>query len=226
MIETLTDPILRAGIRAACTRRLERERRNPRPGWVAEMRRSPIAVETAAANEQHYEVEPELFRLVLGPRLKYSCCYWPDGVETLAAAEEAMLSLTCERAGIEDGMEILDLGCGWGSLTGWLSERYPSARILAVSNSHAQRATIEAQRLPNVDVVTAGRERLRSRPAFRPRRLGRDDGAHPQLGGTATADRVVARTGRQDVRPRLLPPDALVPLRETAGWRGTSSPAG
>ena len=155
MIETLTDPILRAGIRAACTRRLERERRNPRPGWVAEMRRSPIAVETAAANEQHYEVEPELFRLVLGPRLKYSCCFWPAGVETLAAAEEAMLSLTCERAGIEDGMEILDLGCGWGSLTGWLSDRYPSARILAVSNSHAQRATIQAQRLPNVDVTTA-----------------------------------------------------------------------
>ena len=70
----------------------------------------------------------------------------PDGVETLAAAEEAMLELTCERAGIEDGMEILDLGCGWGSPSGWLSERYPSSRILAVSNSRTQRDTIEARR--------------------------------------------------------------------------------
>ena len=153
--EALADPLLRAGIRVACARRLARERRRPHPGWVEELRRSPIAVETAAANEQHYEVKPELFRLVLGPRLKYSCCFWPDGVETLAAAEEAMLALTCERAGIEDGMEILDLGCGWGSLTDWLSERYPAARILAVSNSQAQRKVILGRRLPNVEVVTA-----------------------------------------------------------------------
>jgi cyclopropane-fatty-acyl-phospholipid synthase len=153
--EALADPILRAGIRAACARRLAHERRHPRAGWLDELRASPIAVETAAANAQHYEVEPELFRLVLGPRRKYSCCWWPAGVDTLAAAEEAMLALTCERAGIEDGMEILDLGCGWGSLTGWLSERYPAARILSVSNSGAQRETIAARRLPNVEVVTA-----------------------------------------------------------------------
>ena len=153
--EVLADPLLRAGIRAACALRLARERRRPRTGWVEELRRSPIAVETAAANEQHYEVEPEFFRLVLGPRLKYSCCAWPTGIDTLADAEEAMLALTCERAGIEDGMEILDLGCGWGSLSAWLSDRYPGARILAVSNSHAQRATIEELRLPNVEVVTA-----------------------------------------------------------------------
>ncbi len=153
--EALADPLLRRGIRLACALRLARERRRPRAGWLEELRRSPIAVETAAANEQHYEVEPELFRLVLGPRRKYSCCVWPPGVDTLADAEEAMLALTCERAGIEDGMAILDLGCGWGSLSAWLSERYPAARILAVSNSHAQRATIEEQRLPNVEVVTA-----------------------------------------------------------------------
>ncbi len=90
------------------------------------MRRSPVAIETADANEQHYEVDPAFFGLVLGPRRKYSGCLWPAGVETLEAAEVAMLELTCRRAGIEDGMEILDLGCGWGSLSGFLAERYPA----------------------------------------------------------------------------------------------------
>ena len=160
--EALVDPFLRAGIRVACARRLRREARGGveaqerrMQAWVEELRRSPIAVETAAANEQHYEVQPELFRLVLGPRLKYSSGYWPSGVDTLAQAEQAMLALTCERAGVEDGMELLDLGCGWGSLTGWLAERYPSSRILAVSNSRTQRATVEALGHPNVEVVTA-----------------------------------------------------------------------
>ena len=153
--EALVDPLLRAGTRIACARRLAHERRQPRPSWLDELRSSPIAIETAAANAQHYEVEPELFRFVLGPRLKYSCCYWPEGVDTLAQAEESMLELTCARAGIEDGMEILDLGCGWGSLSGWLSERYPHARILAVSNSRTQRETIEARNLANVEIVTA-----------------------------------------------------------------------
>src|SRR3954471_23404287 len=152
--QLVVDPILRAGIRVACARRLRSERSRDRGAWVEELRRSPLAIETAAANEQHYEVEPELFRLVLGPRLKYSCCLW-DRAATLAAAEEAMLALTCDRAGVEDGMELLDLGCGWGSLTGWLSQRYPPARIPAVSNPGTQRASIEARRLPNVEVVTA-----------------------------------------------------------------------
>jgi cyclopropane-fatty-acyl-phospholipid synthase len=107
------------------------------------------------ANEQHYEVPAEFFRLVLGPRLKYSACHWPPEVHTLAEAEEAMLALTCERAGVEDGMALLDLGCGWGALTSWLAERYPRSRILAVSNSHAQRELIESRRLTNVEVVTA-----------------------------------------------------------------------
>ena len=110
-------------------------------------------------NEQHYEVPAEFFQLVLGPRLKYSCCLWPEGVESLAAAEEAMLALTCERAEIEDGMEILDLGCGWGSLTFWLAECYPACRILAVSNSRTQREFIESRArergLDSIEVVTA-----------------------------------------------------------------------
>lgn len=160
---TAVDPIVRAGIRVACARRLRRERRRP-PGFgdafVEQLRRSPIAEQVEKANEQHYEVPAEFFRLVLGPRLKYSSCLWPDGVETLGQAEDAMLALTCERAGVEDGMTLLDLGCGWGSLTGWLSERYPASRILAVSNSRTQREWIESRGMPNVRVVTADANHL------------------------------------------------------------------
>jgi cyclopropane-fatty-acyl-phospholipid synthase len=152
------EPLVRAGIRAACATRLRRERRrgaDAKLAFVERLRSAPVAEQVEKANEQHYEVPPEFFRLVLGPRLKYSSCLWPDGVETLAAAEEAMLELTCARAGVEDGMTVLDLGCGWGSLTTWLAERYPGARIVAVSNSHAQREVIESRGHPNVRVVTA-----------------------------------------------------------------------
>ena len=154
----MTDAVLRAGIRGACARRLRRERRRSfaeRRAFVDGLRDSPIAEQVDKPNEQHYELPPEFFQLVLGPRMKYSSCYWPSGVETLAAAEEAMLDLTCRRAGIEDGMEILDLGCGWGSLTLWLAELYPSARVLAVSNSSLQRELIRARALEHVEVVTA-----------------------------------------------------------------------
>src|SRR5690242_11163238 len=160
VIETsrVPDPVVRAGIRAVCASRLRRERRRP-PGFkdafVRRLRESPIAEQVGKANEQHYEVPAAFFELVLGPRLKYSSALWPRGVETLAEAEEAMLALTCERAGVEDGMTLLDLGCGWGSLTGWLSERYPASRIVSVSNSRPQREFIESLRLPNVRVVTA-----------------------------------------------------------------------
>ena len=152
------DPLLRLGIRANLFTRLERERRKgpqAKEAFVERLRASQIAEEVEKANEQHYELPPEFFRLVLGPRLKYSSCYWPDGVHTLAGAEEAMLELTCERAGVEDGMELLDLGCGWGSLTLWLAERYPNSKVLAVSNSAPQRAFIEAHGATNVEVLTA-----------------------------------------------------------------------
>ena len=158
------DTVLRAGIRAACASRLRRERRGgeqAKHAFAERLRASPIAEQVEKANEQHYEVPPAFFRLVLGPRLKYSACLWPEGAETLRDAEEAMLALTCERAGVEDGMTLLDLGCGWGSLTGWLSERYPSSRIVAVSNSRPQREHIESLRLPNVRVLTADVRRLR-----------------------------------------------------------------
>ena len=119
----------------------------------------PISVHTQDANRQHYEVPTAFFQTVLGPWLKYSCCYWPQGVETLEQAEVAMLELTCQRAQIADGMAVLDLGCGWGALALWIATHYPRARVLAVSNSRTQRAYIEAQcvarGLANLEVLTA-----------------------------------------------------------------------
>jgi cyclopropane-fatty-acyl-phospholipid synthase len=157
----LPDPLLRAGIRAVCATRLRRERRLDRKeSFIRSLALEPVARETATANEQHYEVPTDFFRLVLGPRLKYSSCWWPEGVATLAEAEEAMLALSCERAQVEDGMRILDLGCGWGSLTLWLAEHYPCAQITAVSNSQTQKAWIDRQHRPNVEVITADANRL------------------------------------------------------------------
>ena len=148
----LPEIALRAGIRQLLRGRLRdladggaeaaAERRR---ALVAAMRQGPVALSTDKANEQHYEVPAEFFQRVLGKRLKYSGCYWPEGVDTLDAAEEAMLELTCRRAGLEDGMAVLDLGCGWGSLSLWMAERYPRSNILAVSNSASQRRFIEAQ---------------------------------------------------------------------------------
>lgn len=162
----IPDALIRLGIRSMLRQRLREESR-PDPesqseafaDFVQAVRQSPIAIATDAANEQHYEVPAALFELMLGPRLKYSCCYWSQPTTDLAAAEDAMLALSCERALLEDGAEILELGCGWGSLTLWMAEHYPAARITAVSNSHGQRHHIEAQcsarGLSNVRVLTA-----------------------------------------------------------------------
>ncbi|MEP6976839.1 MAG: cyclopropane-fatty-acyl-phospholipid synthase family protein [Thermoleophilia bacterium] len=152
------DPILRAGIRANLALRLVRERRkglDANRAFVERLRESPIAEEVDKANDQHYELPAGFFQAVLGPRLKYSSCVWEPGTQTLAAAEEAMLSLTCRRAQVEDGMTILDLGCGWGSLTLWLAEQYPNCRIVGVSNSNVQREYLEPRCPENVEIVTA-----------------------------------------------------------------------
>lgn len=148
----IPDVVLRAAIRGRLRERLRAEER----GTVAECHdrfrqlvrtlcASPVAIHTDDANRQHYELPPSFFRLCLGPRLKYSCGLWSDGVDSLEGAEEAMLELTCSRARIEDGMDVLELGCGWGSLTLWMAERFPNARITAVSNSRLQREFIEAE---------------------------------------------------------------------------------
>ena len=126
---------------------------------VNELRESPIAIETAAANQQHYEVPAEFFHRHLGPCLKYSSCLYPKGNETLAEAELAMLELVAERAGLQDGMRILDLGCGWGSFSLWAAKRFPNAQLVGLSNSNGQRQFIEEQArqrgLANLQIVTA-----------------------------------------------------------------------
>jgi cyclopropane-fatty-acyl-phospholipid synthase len=144
----LPDRALRELIRLNCALRLRRERRRAPDSLdvlVARSRAAPIAPVPERANEQHYELSPSFFEICLGPRLKYSGCHWPTGATSLAAAEEAMLALTCERAGIEDGMAVLDLGCGWGSLSFWLRDRYPRTHVVAVSNSSLQREHIERE---------------------------------------------------------------------------------
>ena len=127
--------------------------------FVSAMDGSPIAPLPEKANEQHYELPPDFFGLALGPHRKYSCCHFGPGVETLAQAEEQALDITCERAGLADGQRIIELGCGWGSLTLFMAHRFPNATILAVSNSAPQREHIlsEAARrgLSNIEVVTS-----------------------------------------------------------------------
>jgi len=159
------DALTRYGIRRLCRDRLASEGIDD-PALadarfrklLEELRHSPVAIETAAANEQHYELPTRFFQLCLGKRLKYSSCFYATGKESLDQAEEAMLALYCERAALGDGQDILELGCGWGSLTLWMAERYPNSRITAVSNSATQRAHIEAtcaQRgWKNVSVLT------------------------------------------------------------------------
>ncbi len=167
--DVIPERLLRAGIRANLGQRLRTERRKSlraRRTYVDGLREAPIALQTAKPNEQHYEEPPEFFELVLGPRLKYSSCLWEDGTPTLAEAEDAMLALTCERAQLEDGMEILDLGCGWGSFTLYAAERYPGSRITAVSNSHLQRAWVQARAPANVSIVTADVNELELERAF------------------------------------------------------------
>jgi cyclopropane-fatty-acyl-phospholipid synthase len=163
LVETnrLPDWLLRLGIRTALEIGVRRRRRASqeqqeagRLALLARLSQSPIAIETDQPNVQHYEVPAEFFQLVLGPRLKYSCCYWPPGVNTIDQAEDAMFRLTCERAQLEDGMDILDLGCGWGSFSLWVTERYPNSRVVAVSNSRTQKEHIDAQcRRQKIDTI-------------------------------------------------------------------------
>lgn len=159
------DWAIRLGIRQLLKRRLanEYDRDIERCGQrgarlIEELAQSPVAIETDAANEQHYEVPAAFYQLALGRRVKYSSAYWPPGVNDLDQAEEAMLQASCEHAELADGQRILELGCGWGSLTLWMAEQYPNARITAVSNSASQREHIEARAaergLSNVEVLT------------------------------------------------------------------------
>lgn len=161
----IPDVALRAGIRRLCAQRLQEELDGGLASQslryqrrITELAGSAVALHVDAANRQHYEVPAAFFQACLGKRLKYSSCYYRTGHETLDQAEEAMLELYGQRAGLRDGQDILELGCGWGSLTLWMAERFPNARITAVSNSNSQREHIMAQcqqrGLRNVEVLT------------------------------------------------------------------------
>ena len=170
-------PLVRRGIRGLLAERLREERARHAPSreatlarWAAHMRAAPIALVPEKANEQHYELPPEFFRLVLGPRLKYSSAWYADARTTLAEAEEDMLARTAATARLVDGQDVLELGCGWGSLTLWMAEHFPASRITAVSNSAPQREFIlgraRERGLANVRVVTCDMNRFESEGRF------------------------------------------------------------
>lgn len=167
LLETnlVPDVLIRAGIRRLLANTL---REKSHPGveaqraalleYIADLKKRGIAEQTQAANEQHYEVPTRFYQLCLGRRLKYSSGLWDDSVTTLDEAEERMLALTCERAGLANGQQILELGCGWGSLSLWMAEHFPGARITAVSNSRTQKEHIDtvaaARGLTNLEIIT------------------------------------------------------------------------
>jgi cyclopropane-fatty-acyl-phospholipid synthase len=163
--DLVPDAVLRAGIRRLISRRLQEEDKgDPEPqqahlmSYVEQLKASPIAIHARAANEQHYEVPAPFFASVLGGHQKYSCCYWNEG-DSLDQAEHRMLDLTAERARIEDGHSILDLGCGWGAFSLYAAARFPNSTVVGLSNSNSQRQHIEQQArdrgLVNLRIITA-----------------------------------------------------------------------
>jgi cyclopropane-fatty-acyl-phospholipid synthase len=159
----LSDFVVRTGIRRLLRQRLHECQDNMDgatvEGFIKATSAQPIALSTDKANEQHYEVPAEFYQAMLGERLKYSCCYWDEATDSLEQAEKNALTLTCRNADIHDGMSILELGCGWGSLSLWMAENYPNCQITAVSNSHSQKEFIEGRiaelQLDNLRVITA-----------------------------------------------------------------------
>ncbi len=165
------DYALRAGIRRLLEKRLQEISASNceaaaeiEAKFVAAMHEAPIALVPELANEQHYELPAEFFRRCLGKHRKYSSCYWAADTKSLDEAEALALQLTCEHATLADGQTILELGCGWGSLTLWMAAHYPNSRITAVSNSNSQREFILAEAatrgLSNIEVITCDMNRF------------------------------------------------------------------
>jgi cyclopropane-fatty-acyl-phospholipid synthase len=159
------DRLVRLGIRRLLKARLAELHGGAAAGtaeltrdFLRAMRAAVLAPLPEKANEQHYEVPAGFFGAVLGRHRKYSSCYWPEGVDALSQAEAAALEATCARADLRDGQDVLELGCGWGSLSLWMAQHYPASRITALSNSHSQREYIEIEAarlgLHNLSVVT------------------------------------------------------------------------
>ena len=160
--DVVPDAAIRVGIRRLLKARLNEQEAAgslAQEQFIAGLRNSPIAIRTDAANQQHYEVPAEFYQRVLGPHMKYSCALWTEETADFAQAEAGMLALTCERARLQNGQDVLELGCGWGSLSLWMAEHYPQSRIVAVSNSHSQKQFIDAQAaqrgLRNLQILTA-----------------------------------------------------------------------
>ena len=164
--DKLPDPILRAGIRKLLKQRLADEslgdeelQQQKFMDLVQELKSSPIAVNTADANEQHYELPTEFFQYCLGKNLKYSSGYWKPGVRDIDTSEDDMLALTCERAGLQNGQHVLELGCGWGSLSLYMATKFPESNFTVVSNSATQKVfideTAKQRGIQNLTVLTA-----------------------------------------------------------------------
>ena len=160
------DFLIRIGIRKFLRARLQEENKGSAEAnkkhllaLIEELKKSPIAVETKSANEQHYEVPTEFYKLCLGNHLKYSGCFYKEGITDLNTAEYDMLELTCERAELKNGQEVLELGCGWGSLSLFMSAKFPLSHFTVVSNSKTQKIYIEAEakkrNIGNLTVITA-----------------------------------------------------------------------
>ena len=162
----MPDPVLRAGIRKLLKQRLADEivgdeelQQRKFINLVNELKSSPIAINTSDANEQHYELPTEFFQYCLGKNLKYSSGYWNPGVKDIDTSEDDMLALTCKRAELENGQNVLELGCGWGSLSLYMAAKYPDSKFTVVSNSATQKVFIDdtaAKRgIQNLTVLTA-----------------------------------------------------------------------
>lgn len=163
--DLVPDFLIRKGIRKLLAQRLREETKESPEAQkkhlltlVEELKNSPIAIETKAANEQHYEVPTQFYQYCLGKNLKYSSCFYKEGVTDLSTAERDMLELTCERAELKDGMDVLELGCGWGSLSLFMAAKFPNSTITAVSNSRTQKIHIDGEAkkrgINNLTIIT------------------------------------------------------------------------
>jgi cyclopropane-fatty-acyl-phospholipid synthase len=173
----LPDFLIRMGIRRLCRKRLQKLHNDDceksavsESKHIREADLTEVAPVPRKANEQHYEVPANFYKLVLGPNLKYSCCLWEEGTRSLAEAEEHALATTCKRASLENGQSVLELGCGWGSLSLWMAKHYPDSEITSVSNSNSQREFIESKAkergIQNLTVLTDDINRFNPKACF------------------------------------------------------------
>src|ERR1700753_2649981 len=164
--DKIPDFLLRKGIRNLLKQRLTEENKGNVEAQqehlmalIGFLKSSPIAVNTADANQQHYEVPTQFYQYCLGKNLKYSSCYFNEGIISIDQAEDDMLALTCQRAGLENGQKVLELGCGWGSLSLYMAAKFPASTFTVVSNSRTQKLYIDEQAkqrgITNLTVSTA-----------------------------------------------------------------------